>query len=162
MPEDMLYGTRSNMPLMTFRGTADTRGGELMGFSLPPFQRPAVWSEAQKIRFIESAWMGFSLGEIVITQTQDEFDGLVIDGQQRLTALRDYLNDEFPVFGARWSEVDERDQRRLHMTVTIGIVWLSCNLSWDYLRELYIRMNYGGTAHAAEHHPDVLDPEATA
>lgn len=160
MPEDLLRGTRTNMPLMTLARYATTLDGELLGFRLPPFQRPPVWSKAQKIRFIESAWLGFSLGEVVITQTgaSDEFDRLVIDGQQRLTALRDYLADEFPVLGSRWSEVGEYDRRRFSMTVTIGIVWLSRGLEWEFLRDLYIRMNYGGTAHAPEHHPDTTLP----
>lgn len=160
MPRDVLLGTRTNMPLATLSRYPVTGTSSLLGFRLPPFQRPEVWTQDQKIRFIESAWLGFSLGEVVITQTHEkEFDALVIDGQQRLTAIRDYMADQFPVFGATWSEVDEIDQRRLTLSTTIGIVWLSRNLTWESLRELYIRMNYGGTAHSPEHHPDVLERE---
>lgn len=159
MPEGILKGNRTNMPILGLSRYEARGDGEVMGFKLPPFQRPAVWSEAQQIRFLESAWLGFSLGEVVITQTSDkELDGLLIDGQQRLTALRDYLADAFPVFGLRWSELDEQDRRQFSMTVAIGVVWLSRDLNWGMLRELYIRMNYGGTAHAPEHHPDLLTP----
>lgn len=158
MPRDVLLGVRTNMPLSTLSRYPVTDVSSLFGFRLPPFQRPEVWTQEQKVRFIESAWLGFSLGEIVITQTHEkEFDALVIDGQQRLTAIRDYMADQFSVFGAKWSEVDKIDQRRLTLSTTIGIVWLSRNLTWESLRELYIRMNYGGTAHSPEHHPDALE-----
>lgn len=33
----------------------------VMGFCLPSWQRGFVWSEAQKIAFIESAWRGLNL-----------------------------------------------------------------------------------------------------
>jgi Protein of unknown function DUF262 len=161
MPRELLSGNRSNMPLMTLTRAHLYPDGDILGFRLPPFQRPAVWTQGQQIRFMESAWLGFSLGEVVITdaQQQEGLDRLIIDGQQRMMALAAYLDDAFPVFGLRYSELSERDVRRLRMSITIGIVWLKHDLSMERLEELYTRMNYGGTAHAPEHHPDYL-PEA--
>ena len=38
---------------------------QLGWFVLPPFQRPPVWTLEQKIRFIESCWMGLPIGVFI-------------------------------------------------------------------------------------------------
>lgn len=125
----------------------------LLGHRLPAFQRPAVWSVAQKTRFIESAWLGLSLGIYVVNRVDSRvnggrfhpFDRLLIDGQQRLSALRDYLDGQFPVFGARWQEVTQLERFRFEgMAFPCAVTRLK---SEDALRELYDRMNFGGTPH---------------
>lgn len=47
------------------------RDGErrLAGFILPPFQRPPVWTEEQKVRLIESIWDGIPTGSYVLTSS---------------------------------------------------------------------------------------------
>lgn len=165
MPRELLIGSVATMPLATHRGHgemyAETQakpnpyylpGGEIvLGYRIPEWQRPAVWNQAQQIRFIESAWLGFSLGQIVVTQLSEArhpLDNLLIDGQQRMRALAAYWADEFAVFGARWSEVEQLDRRRFDFSgPTMGVMFLKRNVSEDQLRELYIRMNFGGTAH---------------
>jgi hypothetical protein len=132
-------------------------GQWLMGWILPPFQRPLVWSTAQKTRFIESAWLGFHLGTYIVNDA-DRFDGRngrphftdrwLIDGQQRLNAIRGYIHDEFPVFGYRWSEITELDRRRFRSIVfACGRVQLNDEAK---LRDLYDRLNFGGTAHTED------------
>jgi len=122
----------------------------LLGYRLPPFQRPPVWSIEQKIRFLESAWQGYHLGCVVVNDQMhrngdSRYDLWLIDGQQRLTAIRDYLDDVFPVFGAKYSELSERDHRRFYM-ITFAFAEIK-ESSLRRLEELYERMNYGGTPH---------------
>jgi len=123
----------------------------VMGYPLPSWQRPFVWTEAQSIRFIESAWMGLSLGTYTYNQTTagSPTDGLLIDGQQRMYSIEKYLNDEFPVFGYRWSEVTELD-KRLFKTNTIFGCYVTSTEDEDYLRSYYDLMNFGGTAHTED------------
>jgi hypothetical protein len=73
-------------------GVRDRPEGErrLGRFVLPPFQRPAVWTEAQKVRFIESIWGGLPLGSYVYNQPtrfHSPFDQWLLDGQQRVGAI---------------------------------------------------------------------------
>lgn len=131
------------------------------GFSIPSFQRPLVWTREQEIAFIESAWLGLPIGTFTYHQMKWgsdgkplRFSGMLIDGQQRLTTLDRYWNDEFTVFGLLWSEVDQVQKRRFmqtpfpHYEVAL---W-----DEDAIRELYDRMAFGGTAH--EDHQRAVQP----
>lgn len=120
----------------------------VMGFCLPRWQRGLVWTEAQKVAFIESAWLGINLGTYTYNQVAfgSPLDNLLIDGQQRLHAIECYLLDEFPVFGWRWSEVTDVDRRIWEMT-TIFSSYVTDSEDEDYLRGYYDLTNFGGTPH---------------
>ncbi|WP_179302410.1 DUF262 domain-containing protein [Mesorhizobium sp. WSM4308] len=120
----------------------------VMGYCLPTWQRGLVWSDAQKISFIESAWRGISLGTYTYNQADmgSPFDNLLIDGQQRLYAIQCYLNDDFPVFGWHWSEVTVVDRRVWEMTVHFNS-YVTNTEDESYLRGYYNLMNFGGVAH---------------
>lgn len=136
----------------------------VLGYPIPPFQRPLLWEvDTQQVRFIESAVLGLSLGTWVYNVARDEptvdipgagqrfniADHWVIDGQQRLHAIENFFNDRFPVFGLRWSEVDPvRQKRFLHHAQFHAYETEITNI--DVLRELYDRLNFGGTPHRPE------------
>lgn len=130
---------------------------------LPPFQRPAVWTDTQKIRFVESALLGISLGSLVVVDalhcpmpSKDRFaatDRWLLDGQQRVSALLSYRNDEIEIFQGtecahRWSDLGEIERRRFHH-IQIGLVKVQTD-DPEYCREIYDRLNFGGTAHTED------------
>lgn len=116
---------------------------------LPPFQRAAVWTEAQKARFIESMYSGLPCGFFVLNRPEGydhPFDNWLLDGQQRVGAVLGYLAGEFPVYGYRWSEIDPVDRRCFENSNAFG--FLETKLTdLDEIREVYDRLAYGGTAH---------------
>lgn len=118
-------------------------------FVLPPFQRPAVWSEAQKVRFLESVWLELPIGVYVYNDApsfQHHTSGWLIDGQQRIGAILDYVAGAFPVFDYRWAEITEIDRRRFDNRVFPAIVTHEDDEA--LLAEMYDRLAYGGTPHA--------------
>lgn len=137
---------------------------EMVGsYFLPPFQRPAVWTDAQKERFVESAHLGIPLGSIVIVDAMNlpmpgperyaATDRWLIDGQQRCRALIDYRNDAITVLRGtpcehRWSDLTERERRRFHR-IQIGVIRIETD-DVGHCREIYDRMNFGGTAHTQD------------
>lgn len=128
----------------------DARDGErqLGPFVLPPFQRPAVWSEAQQVRLIESLWMNLPIGAYVynLTFTESVTDGWLLDGQQRITAILRYVAGEFPVYGWRFTDLDAVEQRLFRQK---PVAALQTSLSdVDGCRDVYERLAYGGTPHA--------------
>lgn len=143
------------------------KGEWLFRFKVPPFQRQFKWTEEQCVKFIESVWMGFGLGSYLVNKvprhvrlirdrgTPDEgkeyiheYDDFLIDGLQRITAIKRYLDGEFPVFGFYWRELTRRERRRFE-----SVTFTQCVVSTedlDKLKELYNRLNFGGTAHTEE------------
>lgn len=120
----------------------------VMGYFLPTWQRPLVWTQGQKVRLIESAWKGLSIGTYTYNRASlgSPYDNLLIDGQQRLHAIECYLNDEFPVFGYRWSEVTVVDRRIWEMTTHFRS-YITETEDEAFLRNYYNLTNFGGTAH---------------
>ena len=117
-------------------------------FTLPPFQRPAVWTEAQKVRFIESIWGGLPLGSQVYNQPSkfnSPYDQWLFDRQQRITAILEYGDDQCPVLGYRWSELTRVDRQMFKMTPMSCLETQIEDLA--ELQEIYDRLAYGGTPH---------------
>lgn len=135
------------------RRIAPLSGGEqeLGWFVLPPFQRPSVWTVEQQVRFIESAWMGLPLGVFIYNRTGDinsPYDNWLLDGQQRVTAVLDYMADKFPVYGHLFSELTVVDRRFWN---SVNFASMETNLEdEDKLRDVYDRLAYGGTPHEAK------------
>ncbi|GHE72988.1 hypothetical protein GCM10019059_35740 [Camelimonas fluminis] len=119
----------------------------VMGFILPAWQRPLVWSAEQKVAFIESSWRGIPLGTYTFNQDEpgSDLDYLLIDGQQRLTAIEDYIHDRFPVFGLLFSQLTLPERSRWENTKFAAYKCESADE--NYLRRYYNIMNFAGTPH---------------
>src|SRR5690349_10331461 len=94
------YASVMAQPMMQLRewrerpGVVNPHGlRTVMGYCLPTWQRGLVWSRAQQIAFIESAWRGLSLGTYTYNQAYGSpLDNLLIDGQQRMHAIQCYID----------------------------------------------------------------------
>lgn len=141
----------------------------LCGFYLPPFQRPEVWDEERKIKLIESLFCEISVGSIAYVSNYacPEVDGWLIDGQQRLSAIRDFTLGKFAVFDGRLSYGNMREvmlnfplaPNAAEKQVKARNIWrrnsIPClkieNVSdKEVLKQLYLRLNFGGVAHEEE------------
>ena len=157
MPEAWFLGVGSYaIPIMGLAspGTrllrkAVTRIGErqLGQFVLPPFQRPAVWSHAQREALVTSLWEGLPVGSYVWngTNRRNPCDGWLLDGQQRMSAIIEYVAGAFPVMGWRYPDLPEADKRWFGMRTMAGI---QTSLEDPArCREVYERLARGGTPH---------------
>lgn len=120
----------------------------LMGFVLPDWQRGLVWTQAQKVAFIQSAWLGVPIGTYAYNQAplDSPLDYLLIDGQQRMSAIQDYVENLFPVFGHWWSDLPPADTRRWELSTPFGC-FITETTNESYLRGYYNLLNFGGTPH---------------
>jgi hypothetical protein len=134
--------------LMSYELVQPTPLPRLLRFVLPPFQRPEVWTLGQKSRFIESLWLGLPISVYAYNQSETlgHTDNWLIDGQQRWTAIRDFVNDEVEVFdGLMYSDMTLIEKRKFRSTNFPCILLQSDDES--ELREIYTRLAYGGTPH---------------
>ncbi len=124
----------------------------VMGYVIPEWQRPLVWSQAQSIKFIESIWLGLPLGTYTInidTGSNDEpTRNIIIDGQQRMNAIEEYLEGKFPVFGKFHADLNDVELRVFAMTGFCSLETASSDM--EYLKSYYNLMNFGGTNHTEE------------
>src|SRR5687768_11591208 len=85
------------------------------------YQRKYVWDDGKASRLIESLLLNVPIPVCYFAE-DDDFNFEVIDGLQRITSLRRFMQDEFPlngvtvlseIQGKTFSELAPRDQRRL-------------------------------------------------
>lgn len=115
----------------------------------PDYQRNQVWSKAAKIMLIDTILRNIPMPKIflqAILRDQDTYR-IVIDGQQRLTAILDYLGGRFALdapyegehAGKRFSELPETVQNEiLNYNVDVNEIR---NATKDVIRDIYSRVN---------------------
>lgn len=135
------------------------------------YQRGNVWSKAQKALLIDSIMRGFDIPKIFLRKLPDGSPHLfdVIDGKQRLTAIWQFVTDDFPLLvkgdpfpevgdlgGKRWSELPDNARDRLQFTsMTISKIE---DASEDEIRDLFLRLQKGEPLKAAEKRNAVAGP----
>lgn len=116
----------------------------------PPYQRGYVWTKKQKVKFIEHLLSGNDSGKEIYFNCPDwmgsnlEIQNMqVVDGKQRLEALRGFISGNFKVFDvAEYKDLTWEDKSKLGLYFNIN------NLldERDVVR-WYLSMNTGGTVH---------------
>lgn len=136
----------------------------------PEYQRGAVWTTAQKKRLVDSVLRGYPIPLIYLHHIKIDLDGAsrddfeVIDGQQRLNALYEYVEGAFPLFhpiddeeearypafikdrpcewgGKRFDELEKETQLKL-LNTTLAIVMVKTDEA-NEARDLFIRLQAG-------------------
>ena len=125
----------------------------------PDYQRPAVWTKAQKQLLIDSILRDYDVPKIYLHKKNgDSYD--VIDGQQRIRAIWSYYDDEFalpkdaePVNGfevanKKYSELD-MDVSTIIDSYSLDMVILDTPDEAE-IREMFLRLQNGTTLKAQE------------
>ena len=86
--------SRSELQLETIVSRIDAGELDLQ----PDFQRGEIWDRARRQRLIDTILRGWYVPAVHIVQDPDGVE-VVLDGQQRLAAIRDFFHDGFPVSG---------------------------------------------------------------
>ncbi len=117
----------------------------------PDFQREHVWTTRQQIAYVEYMLMGGEVSKTLVFGADNWTGGKLgnyqlLDGKQRLEAVRAFLRDEIPAFRRTKSEF----LGKLNFT-SHGFNWRVVDLRTraDVLK-LYLALNSGGTPHQPE------------
>jgi len=116
----------------------------------PDFQRAHVWTQNQQREFVEYQLMGGEVSRDITFNGPDFRRGgkapvVLLDGKQRLEAVRSFLRNELTVFGQTC-----KDFGRLPW-MDYRFRFVVCELqSREEVLSLYLKINAGGTPHSSE------------
>lgn len=65
----------------------------------PDFQRGDVWTRSKKRKLIDSILRGWKIPPVHVIEDRENSIWYVLDGQQRLTSIKDFIDNKFPVDG---------------------------------------------------------------
>lgn len=156
IPAPLLDGTRRDYTighLINSTPEGDSTQRFIFGLPVPVWQRDEVWTQEQKVRFVEGIFLGLGTGFYVINgRDWDGNDplpcsGWLLDGQQRIGALRDFIQRGMVIFGDVTFESMELKQSRKFLNMPFPCYELEYTGDEGLLKELYDRLNYGGTIH---------------
>jgi hypothetical protein len=136
---------------------------ESEGASLEGFQRQRVWPRPKMEKFIESLLLGWPVPSIFLVLEPDQ-RYLVLDGQQRLTALQDFYagtHKDGPPFilhevadhlkGATYDSLSNESRRRINNTfIQATVIEPIGNEGRESVYRLFGRLNSGGVTLAPQ------------
>lgn len=88
-----------------------------------PYQRGSVWTDEMRVNLIKSLLMGIPTGSIVVAKARagTMYPYRIVDGKQRIEAIRAFVDNEFGVPAHWWHDDDmvgfRRDAESLGVTV---------------------------------------------
>lgn len=128
---------------------------------IPPYQRGYVWGQVQASRLIESLITNCPIPVVYLSQGADERLS-VIDGNQRLTSIMRYIEDEFELRGLttfpeldglKYSDLDPRFQRHINNR-TLRCICILKDTHPQIKFDVFERLNTGSvklSAHELRH-----------
>lgn len=143
--EYMTHWNSSPHPISDIRDWSSARRLELR----PDFQRREVWSMPAKVMLMDTIFRDIPMPKVFLANSikNENTYRVVIDGQQRLSAILDFLRDEYSLEkpyagehkGKKFSELDQKTKNRF-LSYVIDFNE-AVNPSEDEVREVYARVN---------------------
>lgn len=121
----------------------DLREGRLI--KSPYFQRDLVWREIHKVDFIKTILLGLPFPQIFIAKGEINIElmttySCVVDGQQRLTAIQEFLAGRFTVDGRNFDNLTTQEKEEF-LKYQIPIIDLDVKQNDETLKEIFKRLN---------------------
>lgn len=125
----------------------------------PDYQRPSVWTKAQKQMLIDSILRDFDIPKIYLHKTSDDTVD-VIDGQYRIRTIWSFYDDEFalPKDAEHVNDIVVANKKYSELHMDIATIIDSYNLDFvildnedeDEIREMFLRLQNGTSLKAQE------------
>lgn len=127
----------------------EIKDGELI--VRPSFQRSGVWDVVRKSKLVESILLNIPIPTLFFAEDDDK-SKVVVDGQQRLLALKEYIENRFalkglevlnPLNGKNFDDLTER-QQRIISNRTLRCLVISARSDSEIRFQVFERLNQGG------------------
>lgn len=111
----------------------------------PFFQRKLVWRLAHKIDFIKTILLGYPFPEIFISRGSIDVEKMkstscIVDGQQRMNAIKEFISNEFEVDGNKFSDLEQKEKENF-LKYEIAIIDLEMEQNDEAIIEIFQRLN---------------------
>lgn len=145
---------RIDQQMLSVKYIMELMDGELIELN-PGFQRYRVWKEVKrKSLLIESLMLRIPIPAFYFYENEDgKFQ--VIDGQQRLRTIKDFIDDDFRLSGLEYlgkeydkklfSELDLKYQQRIYRT-QLAVNTLDARSPKKVVYDIFRRVNTGGVS----------------
>jgi hypothetical protein len=146
-PEKEFYASPYDPPVKSL--VQEIRDKELI--VRPSFQRYGVWDTTRKSRFVESLLLNIPIPNLFFAEDDDKTK-VVVDGQQRLLAVYEFLSNRFalrglevlaPLNGISFDDLTER-QQRIIQNRTLRCLLISAKSDSEIRFQVFERLNQGG------------------
>jgi hypothetical protein len=117
----------------------------------PSFQRHRVWDDVRKSKLIESILLNIPIPTLFFAEDDDK-SKVVVDGQQRLTAIKEFYDNRYPLIGLevlsllnnkRFDDLTER-QQKIIKNRTLRCLVISARSDSEIRFQVFERLNTGG------------------
>ena len=121
----------------------DVKSGKLI--LSPYFQRNLVWREIHQKDFIETILKGYPFPQIFVARGDINVDNMtstscVVDGQQRMNAVREYVAGEFAVGGRKFGDLGT-DEKEDFLKYQIPVIDLDIKATDPTIIDIFKRLN---------------------
>jgi hypothetical protein len=111
----------------------------------PYFQRNLVWRDLHKVDFIKTILMGLPFPQIFVAKGEIDLESMktfsyVVDGQQRLSAIQDYVKGKFSVDEKLFEELGDQEKEDF-FKYQIPIIDLDLKKDDPVLKDIFQRLN---------------------
>jgi hypothetical protein len=139
----------------TLEQYGDTKGlPGFIGLNLDhDFQRGHVWSEQKQIEYVEYKLRGGDYSDMILFNHPNwmgswKGEMVLVDGKQRLEAVRKFVRNELPIFGGNHLndfDYPSRLLRSVHFSFCINNI-----KTREGVLQWYLELNSGGVVHTDE------------
>lgn len=128
----------------------------------PKFQRDLVWSQEQKEAYILALYEHraellptFVLDQDKVSENRNPRHMISIDGKQRLHAIKEFMENKFPVRGIHYCHLKDSDKYFLYNLDFDMVIYrnpdVSKTLDYKTQLEIFLAINSWGVPQAEEH-----------
>lgn len=109
------------------------------------FQRNLVWRESHNQDFIKTILLGYPFPQIFISKGKINIETMqttscIVDGQQRLNAITEFIEDKFRVDGRTFSDLSN-DEKSDFLKYEIAVIELDIENTDSRVKEIFQRIN---------------------
>lgn len=140
MQNDLKYTVRSREVVDLYSAIRSSR------LTLSPyFQRNLVWRESHKRDFIDTILKGYPFPQIFLARGPINLNTLeasqaVVDGQQRLNAIKDFIEEKLDINGKTFKQLSD-EVRESFLKYEVAVIDFDLNADDPKLKEVFHRLN---------------------